>query len=96
MKIEIVHATPVEQVIIVMELPPGTSVGEALAVAQSRRLLSKEQGAYVALARFGQTASAQDILREGDRIELVRPLVADPKESRRRRAEVQSRRKRSG
>jgi putative ubiquitin-RnfH superfamily antitoxin RatB of RatAB toxin-antitoxin module len=96
MKIEIVHATPAEQGIIVIDLPPGTSVGEALAVAQSRGLLSKGQGAHAALARFGQTASAQDILREGDRIELLRPLVADPKESRRRRAEVQSRRKKTG
>ena len=37
-------------------------------------------------AIFGVTAEAATVLREGDRIELLRPLLADPKEARRRRA----------
>jgi len=40
----------------------------------------------VAAAVHGVLAPPQQLLREGDRIELLRPLLADPKENRRRRA----------
>jgi putative ubiquitin-RnfH superfamily antitoxin RatB of RatAB toxin-antitoxin module len=35
---------------------------------------------------FGERASAEDVLRDDDRLELLRPLQVDPKEARRRRA----------
>jgi hypothetical protein len=35
---------------------------------------------------FGLKASPDRVLREGDRVEIYRPLIADPKESRRQRA----------
>jgi hypothetical protein len=36
---------------------------------------------------FGEIAGLQDPVRDGDRVEIYRPLLADPKEARRRRAE---------
>lgn len=39
---------------------------------------------------FGKKKSLDTVLRDGDRVELYRPLLADPKESRRRRASGKS------
>ena len=41
-----------------------------------------------AIGIFGRTVSASDTLHDGDRIELYRPLKIDPKEARRRRAQL--------
>ena len=35
---------------------------------------------------FGRAANPDDIIHDGDRVEVYRPLIADPKETRRRRA----------
>ena len=40
-----------------------------------------------AIGIFGRKAPPEQVLREGDRVEIYRPLIADPKEARRRRAE---------
>ncbi|HEU0204919.1 MAG TPA: RnfH family protein, partial [Burkholderiaceae bacterium] len=45
------------------------------------------------LGVFNRPRSAQDPLRDGDRIEIYRPLTIDPKEARRIRADVRRRRK---
>jgi putative ubiquitin-RnfH superfamily antitoxin RatB of RatAB toxin-antitoxin module len=39
---------------------------------------------------FGHKASLDQVLREGDRVEIYRPLIADPKEARRQRARQES------
>jgi hypothetical protein len=39
------------------------------------------------LGIFGKVREAATVLRDGDRVEIYRPLVADPKEARRRRVE---------
>jgi putative ubiquitin-RnfH superfamily antitoxin RatB of RatAB toxin-antitoxin module len=39
---------------------------------------------------FGEIAGLRDPVRDGDRVEIYRPLLADPKEARRRRAERRS------
>lgn len=43
--------------------------------------------ATVKVGIFGKLKSPDTVLRDGDRIELYRPLIADPKDSRRKRAE---------
>jgi putative ubiquitin-RnfH superfamily antitoxin RatB of RatAB toxin-antitoxin module len=39
---------------------------------------------------FGVRATGETVLRDGDRLELLRPLLADPKDARRRRAEAKT------
>ena len=95
MRIQIVYATPSLQRIETIDLPDGSTVGDALLMARKSGMLSDDQSGYAGLACFGKTVTEQDVLTDGDRIELLRPLVADPKESRRRRAEVQVRRNRA-
>ena len=66
-----------------LDVPPGTTVAEALAASR----FAAERPA--ALAIYGQVVSAQRVLAEGDRIELLRDLLINPMEARRRRADAE-------
>lgn len=84
--IEIAYALPDRQVLIAMEVRAGTTVGEA--VVQSG-LSSAHKGMDVKSGKFGifgKRVSPDDVIKNGDRIEIYRPLTADPKDARRRRA----------
>ena len=63
-----------------LELPGGVTVAEAVRHSG----VSLEE--VVAYAVHGVRAEPTQALRDGDRIELLRPLQADPKDARRRRA----------
>lgn len=64
----------------VITLPDGATVADA--VAASGLSLEGIDG----YAIHGERAAADDPLADGDRVELLRPLLLDPKEARRRRA----------
>lgn len=82
MKIELVRAWPRRFDSVWVDLPVGATVAEALAAAGWQ-----DDPEAVACAVFGVRVTGETGLREGDRVELLRPLVADPKDARRRRAE---------
>lgn len=82
MRIEVVQAQPEGYVQQVLELAEGSCVGDALAAVAQQM----PADTYVAAAVFGVLARPQQALNEGDRVELLQPLLADPKENRRRRA----------
>jgi uncharacterized protein len=90
MKITVVWATAGVQDVIEIALPPGATVADA--VARSRLIehyaLDAEK---LKFAVFGRRTPADTPLFDGDRVEITRPLLADPKESRRRRARSQRR-----
>lgn len=83
MKIELLRAWPRRFERAEVELPEGASVADALGKAGWG-----EDAETVAYAVFGVTVTPQTALRDGDRVELLRPLQADPKDARRRRAEA--------
>jgi len=89
-RVEVVLAWPDHYQSRQLSLPAGSNVAQALDAA---KLGNAEHS--VAVAIYGVQVSMQQILNEGDRIELLRPLLLDPKESRRRRAQVKQRRKHS-
>lgn len=67
----------------IVTLSAGATVGQAL---QASRLLQEHpRAASCALALWGRACGADALLRDGDRIEVLRELTADPKESRRLR-----------
>jgi uncharacterized protein len=79
-----------------VELPAGSTLADAV---RASGLLEMEP----ALAErpldtgvFGRMRSPETELRDGDRVEVYRPLTIDPKEARRVRAEVRARGKRGG
>lgn len=80
MKVEIVLAWPRHFESMLLDLPEGATVVEAV----QRSGLSLE--AVVGYAIHGVRAEPTQPLHNGDRIELLRPLQADPKDARRRRA----------
>lgn len=79
LRVEVVHALPGRQDIVVLRLEEGSTAGEA---ARASGLLPEA----AALAIGGRRANPGDRLRDGDRVDLLRPLAADPNEARRRRA----------
>lgn len=82
MKVEVVYATAEGASSDELELPNGTTVQAAVAAS---RFASTP---FVATAIFGKAVNADRVLEDGDRIELLRTLLVDPKDARRRRAEM--------
>jgi putative ubiquitin-RnfH superfamily antitoxin RatB of RatAB toxin-antitoxin module len=83
-RVEVVFALPLAQEVATVDVPAGATVRDAI---ECSGLL--ERHAAIDLARvgiWGRRCRLEDAVREGDRIELYRPLTADPKEVRRRRA----------
>jgi hypothetical protein len=84
-KVNVVWAAPGTQDVVPVRLPSGATVADA--VAQSRLVEHYAlDAARLRFAVFGKRAAADALLSDGDRVEITRALVADPKESRRRRA----------
>lgn len=86
MLIEVAYAIPEKQIIIPIEVAEPCTIEQA--INQSK---IKEQFPAIDLEKnkvgiFGKAAKLSDALHEKDRIEIYRPLIADPKESRRARA----------
>ena len=89
-RVEVVLAMPARQELVALDVAVGTTLAEA--IAQSG-VTERFEGFELDLDKvgiFGQKAEPDQVLREGDRVEIYRPLVADPKEVRRRRALAQS------
>ena len=63
-----------------LDLPDAATVADAVAAS------GFDQACVDDYAVFGERVAAGDVLRDGDRLELLRPLQIDPKEARRRRA----------
>jgi putative ubiquitin-RnfH superfamily antitoxin RatB of RatAB toxin-antitoxin module len=80
----VVYADPAQQWRRELELEAGATVAQALAASGVTEALPGYRPAGVGI--FGRRVSLDAPLHDGDRIELYRPLRADPKESRRRRA----------
>ena len=84
MHIEVVYALAQKQERVVLDLPPGSTVQDALqASGLLQRLAQIESGR---LGVWGTPVTAESRLRDQDRVEIYRPLIADPKEVRRERA----------
>lgn len=86
MRIEIAFATPEKQVLLVKDAEPGTTAGDIIERALGRGELPRE-AAGLELGIWGRVVERSRVLRDGDRVELYRPLKADPREARRRYAE---------
>ena len=84
--VELVYALPATQDIISLDLPAGSTVGQAI---EASGLLAKHPEIDLAKNKLGiyaKLAKADTALRDRDRVEIDRPLIADPKEVRKQRA----------
>ena len=85
-EVELVHALPEACESVRVRVPEGSSVGDALQKAGALGFTPARQADAARLAVFGRSAGLATRLHAGDRIEILRPLVADPKQRRRERA----------
>lgn len=86
MRVMVVYAAPGVEAMETVELPFGATLAAAVDASGLINRLGLDANA-LAFAIFGQRATPDTPLREGDRVEIVRPLRADPKDVRRRRAQ---------
>jgi putative ubiquitin-RnfH superfamily antitoxin RatB of RatAB toxin-antitoxin module len=85
--VEVVYALQQEQTLLKVTVQKGATVMEGITASG---LLDKYPALDLTahkLGIFGKLTKADAVLRDKDRIEIYRPLIADPKEVRRRRAE---------
>jgi putative ubiquitin-RnfH superfamily antitoxin RatB of RatAB toxin-antitoxin module len=84
--IEVVYALAERQTVIILEIEPGTTAAEAVRLS---RLSEQDQAIDARTATIGihgREVEPGTVLSDGDRVEIYRPLRADPKLARRRRA----------
>jgi len=84
--VEVAFAKPDEQVIIPLELPVATTVQQAIEKSGILKQFEEIDLSQNSVGIFSQPCALSTVLREGDRVEIYRPLLANPKEIRRRRA----------
>lgn len=92
MWVEVVYATPGKQAIVRVDVPAGCTVGEAIARSNIQSQFPEMEIDPGAVGIFSRKVSMSQVLREGDRVEVYRPLLADPRETRRKRAAASPRR----
>ena len=88
LRIEVVYALPERCFSARIELPQGAVVGDALHAAAMPERVPGLVLDPARLAVFGRAVTPETRLHDGDRIEILRPLLADPKTARRKRAET--------
>ena len=86
--IEVAYATPERQLLLSVPVPEGCSLSEAIDRSRIRDEWPEIEVDMAKVGIFGRKMPPDTVLREGDRVEIYRPLIADPKEARRRRAEA--------
>jgi putative ubiquitin-RnfH superfamily antitoxin RatB of RatAB toxin-antitoxin module len=85
--VEVVYALPHEQVLMKLQLPEGATVAEAISASGVTERHPELDLAQHKFGIYGKLTKADAVLRDRDRVEIYRPLIADPKEIRRQRAE---------
>jgi putative ubiquitin-RnfH superfamily antitoxin RatB of RatAB toxin-antitoxin module len=84
--VEVAYAVRGEQVLLSLEVTPGTTVREAIAQCGIAQRFPHIDLAHGKVGIFGKLVKPDCVLRAGDRVEIYRPLIAGPKEARRQRA----------
>ena len=91
MHVEVIFALPDEQVVIGVELPGQATVDDAI---RESKIMEKYPEIDLEVNKtgiFGKPAKRDAALHQGDRVEIYRTLIADPKEMRKQRAKGKAR-----
>lgn len=85
--VEVAYALPEKQYLQRVTLEDGATVEQAIQASGLLSLRTDIDLARNKVGIFSRPAKLQDTVQDGDRVEIYRPLTADPKELRRMRAE---------
>ena len=84
--IEVAYALPKKQLILPIKVKEGTTAEEAIKISGIIKKFPEIDLNMNQIGIFGKLTQKDHVLRERDRVEIYRPLIADPKEIRRQRA----------
>lgn len=87
MIIEVAYALPEEQFLTQLEVAEGSTVLDAIRASGVLEQFPQIDLSINKVGIFSRISSLETVLRERDRVEIYRPLIADPKEVRRKKAE---------
>lgn len=85
--VEVVYALPERQYLRTVSLEVGSTVEDAINASGLLELRSDIDLKKNKVGVYSRPVKLGDTLHDGDRVEIYRPLIADPKELRRQRAE---------
>lgn len=85
--VEVAYALPQKQYLQRVTLEEGTTVEQAILASGILTLRDDIDLAKNKVGIYSRPVKLQDVVQDGDRVEIYRPLIADPKELRRQRAE---------
>lgn len=85
-RVSVVHALPGQAWTVDLDLPAGTTASEAMSRSGLAGKVPDMDTSVLTFAIFGKAIEPATMLRDGDRLELLRPLLADPKQARQQRA----------
>jgi len=85
-EVEVAFADPKKQLIIPLMVEPGTTVGEAINLSQIAKEFPDYNMDELNVGVFSKSCKRDQVLKEFQRVEIYRPLIADPKEVRKKRA----------
>jgi uncharacterized protein len=91
--IQVCFAKPDKQILRDLTVPEGTTLLEAIHRSSMLRDEPELDLSACQVGIYGKLRMPDTLLRDRDRIEIYRPLIADPKESRRKRAEKKEQKK---
>jgi putative ubiquitin-RnfH superfamily antitoxin RatB of RatAB toxin-antitoxin module len=95
-RVEIAYARSDEQTIIPIEVPEGTTLEQAILRSRIQERFPEIQLQTAKVGVFGKLSKLSAAARSGDRVEIYRPLLADPKEVRKKRAAEGKRTRKGG
>ena len=94
--VEVAYALPERQVIRAVNVDVGSTLGAAIVQSGIMMDFPELELENAKVGIFGKVSTMTTVLSEGDRVEIYRPLIADPKEVRRQRAAEGKKMKKGG
>ena len=85
--VEVLYALPHEQTLLSVDVAQGTTLADAVKISGMLERYPDIDLTSNKVGIFGKLSKQDVVLRDKDRVEIYRPLLADPKEVRRKRAE---------
>ena len=86
MIVEVAYALPDKQSLVSLEVEKGTTLQEAIEASGILDSFEQIDLTKDRVGIFSKFATLDTVLREKDRVEIYRPLIADPKQARKERA----------
>lgn len=87
LNIEVTYALPEKQFLLSVKVKEGATIEEAILASGILALRDDIDLKKNKIGIYSRPAKLTDLVQDGDRVEIYRPLIADPKELRRKRAE---------